>query len=142
MLFHGSCHSLFAMGCCRKVLGASLAKGALLYAVSRHRGRGAGWVPGGVAGTVFPALGWIPVNPDHDRRGLPLFGVTNVGARLVLTRWRRNDNPGPDRRGRRPPPEVPGRTAMSVGVDGLVGGRFRRDSAPTAPSPFVGGMLG
>ena len=60
------------------------------YAVSRHRGRGAGWVLGGVAGTVFLALGWIPVNLPTMIVAVFLFSVTNVGARLVLTRWRRN----------------------------------------------------
>ena len=107
--------------------------GALLYAVSRHRGRGAGWVLGGVAGTVLLALGWIPVNVPTMIVAVFLFGVTNVGARLVLTRWRQELTPLDHAGGVRAASEF-GRTAMSVGVDSLVGGAFRRDSAPTAPS--------
>ena len=56
-------------------------------------GPGAGWVLGGVAGTVFLALGWIPVNLPTMIVAVFLFGVTNVGARLVLTRWRQELTP-------------------------------------------------
>ena len=115
--------------------------GALLYAVSRHRGRGAGWVLGGVAGTVFLALGWIPVNLPTMIVAVFLFGVTNVGARLVLTRWRQELTPLDQAGGVTAASEF-GRTAMSVGVDGLVGGAFSAGFGAYGAFGLVGGMLG
>lgn len=113
----------------------------MLYAVSRHRGRGAGWVLGGVAGTVFLALGWIPVNLPTMIVAVFLFGVTNVGARLVLTRWRQELTPLDQAGGVTAASEF-GRTAMSVGVDGLVGGAFSAGFGAYGAFGLVGGMLG
>ena len=39
------------------------------------------------------ALGWIPVNLPTMIVAVFLFGVTYVGARLVLTRWRQELTP-------------------------------------------------
>ena len=114
--------------------------GALLYAVSRHRGRGAGWVLGGVAGTVLLALGWIPVNLPTMIVAVFLFGVTNVGARLVLTRWRQELTPLDQAGGVRAASEF-GRTAMSVGVDSLVGGAFSAGFGAYGAFGIVAGML-
>ena len=88
--------------------------------MSRHRGRG-GLGPGGVAGTVFLALGWIPVNLPTMIVAVFLFGVTNVGARLVLSPG--GGGTDPDQAGGVTAASEFGRTAMSVGVDSL-GGAF------------------
>ncbi len=124
--------AFFAKGLLRQAssagqVGATFALGgvvgALLYAVSRHRGRGAGWVLGGVAGTVLLALGWIPVNLPTMIVAVFLFGVTNVGARLVLTRWRQELTPWTTPAGWRPPPSSAGPPCRSVST-ALWAGRF------------------
>ena len=115
--------------------------GALLYAVTRHRGRGTGWVLGGVAGTVLLAVGWIPVNLPVMIVAVFLFGVANVGARLVLTRWRQELTPLDQAGGVTAASEF-GRTAMSVGVDSLVGGAFSAGLGAYGAFGIVGGMLG
>jgi hypothetical protein len=88
---------------------------------------------------VLLALGWIPVNLPTMIVAVFLFGVTNVGARLVLTRWRQ-EPPGPGRRG-------DGR--LRVRQDRHVG-RCRRPCGRAFSAGFgaygafglVGGMLG
>ncbi len=115
--------------------------GALVYAVTRHRGRGAGWVLGGVAGTALLAVGWIPVNLPAMIVAVFLFGVANVGARLVLTRWRQELTPLDQAGGVTAASEF-GRTAMSVGVDSLVGGAFSAGFGAYGAFGIVGGMLG
>lgn len=115
--------------------------GALLYAVTRHRGSGIGWVLGGAVGTVVLAIGWIPVNLPVMVVAVFLFGVSNVCARLVLTRWRQELTPLEYAGGVTAASEF-GRTAISVGINSVVGAAF--SSGHTAYSGFgiVGGVLG
>ena len=87
------------------------------------------------------ALGWIPVNLPTMIVAVFLFGVTNVGARLVLTRWRQELTPLDQAGGVRAASEF-GRTAMSVGVDSLVGGAFSAGFGAYGAFGIVGGMLG
>ena len=127
---------LFTSTSCARSSARPRQGAGLLYAVSRHRGRGAGWSWVGSRHRV-PGAGMIQSPAGPDRRGLPVRRHQRrcpAGAHPVAA-GTDPDQAGGDGRLRA------GRTAMSVGVDGLVGGAFRRDSEPTAPSP-VGGMAG
>jgi hypothetical protein len=70
-----------------------------------------------------------------------LFGVTNVCARLVLTRWRQQLTPLEHAGGVTAASEF-GRTAASVGVDSLVDGAFTSGAGAYGSFGIVGGMLG
>jgi MFS family permease len=115
--------------------------GALLYTATKHRGRGVGWIATGAVGTVLLALGWVPVNLWVMMAAAFAFGVTNVCARLVLTRWRQELTPLEHAGGVTAASEF-SRTAASVGVDSMIGGAF--SAAPTTYGAFgiVGAMLG
>ena len=115
--------------------------GALLYTVTQRRGTGSGWVLAGVGGTLLLAVGWIPVNLWVMVVAVFLFGVTNVCARLVLTRWRQQLTPLEHAGGVTAASEF-GRTAASVGVDSLVGGAFTSGAGAYGSFGIVGGMLG
>jgi hypothetical protein len=115
--------------------------GALLYTVTKHRGRGIGWIVAGAAGTVLLAIGWVPVNLWAMVVAVFLFGATNVCARLVLTRWRQELTPLDQAGGVTAASEF-GRTAASVGVDSMVGGAFSATSSTYGAFGVVGGMLG
>ncbi|MCX2933876.1 MFS transporter [Mycobacterium sp. CVI_P3] len=115
--------------------------GALLYSVTRHRKTGLGWVFGGVVGTVVLAVGWMPVNLPVMVAAVFLFGVGNVCARLVLTRWRQELTPLEHAGGVTAASEF-GRTAVSVGVNSAVGGAFSSGVGVYGAFGIVGGMLG
>ncbi|AQT78402.1 hypothetical protein B1R94_02850 [Mycolicibacterium litorale] len=115
--------------------------GALLYAVTRHRGSGVGWVLGGAVGTVVLAVGWIPVNLPVMVVAVFLFGVSNVCARLVLTRWRQELTPLEYAGGVTAASEF-GRTAISVGINSVVGAAFSSGNSAYSGFGIVGGVLG
>lgn len=115
--------------------------GALLYTLTQRRGSGSGWVFAGVGGTLLLAVGWMPVNLWAMVAAVFLFGVTNVCARLVLTRWRQELTPLEHAGGVTAASEF-GRTAASVGVDSLVGGAFSSGAGVYGSFGIVGGMLG
>jgi hypothetical protein len=115
--------------------------GALLYAVTRHRGSGSGWIVGGALGTLLLAVGWIPVNLPVMMAAVFLFGVTNVCARLVLTRWRQELTPLEHAGGVTAASEF-GRTAVSVGINSSVGAAFSSGVGVYGAFGIVGGMLG
>lgn len=115
--------------------------GALLYTVIKHRGRGIGWIVAGAAGTVLLAIGWVPVNLWLMMAAVFAFGVTNVCARLVLTRWRQELTPLDQAGGVTAASEF-GRTAASVGVDSMVGGAFSAASSTYGAFGIVGAILG
>ncbi len=115
--------------------------GALLYAVARHRGSGVGWMLGGVLGTVVLAVGWIPASLPVMVVAVFLFGVSNVCARLVLTRWRQELTPLEYAGGVTAASEF-GRTAISVGINSVVGAAFSSRSGVYGAFGIVGGMLG
>lgn len=115
--------------------------GALLYTLRQRRGSGSGWVLAGVAGTLLLAVGWVPVNLWVMVAAVFIFGVTNVCARLVLTRWRQELTPLEHAGGVTAASEF-GRTAASVGVDSLIGGAFSTGGSVYGSFGIVGGMLG
>ncbi|EHB55745.1 major facilitator superfamily MFS_1 [Mycolicibacterium rhodesiae JS60] len=115
--------------------------GALLYAVTRHRGTGIGWVVGGALGTLVLAVGWIPVNLPVMVVAVFLFGVSNVCARLVMTRWRQELTPLEHAGGVTAASEF-GRTAVSVGINSAVGGAFSSGASAYGAFGIVGGILG
>ncbi|AKK25804.1 MFS transporter [Mycobacterium sp. EPa45] len=115
--------------------------GALLYTVTVRRGSGRGWMFAGVGGTLLLAVGWMPVNLWIMVVAVFLFGVSNVCARLVLTRWRQELTPLEHAGGVTAASEF-GRTAASVGVDSLVGGAFTAGTTAYGSFGIVGGALG
>ena len=115
--------------------------GALLYTVTKHRGSGSGWIVAGAVGTLLLAVGWMPVNLAVMVVAVFLFGVSNVCARLVLTRWRQELTPLEHAGGVTAASEF-GRTAASVGVDSLVGGAFSSGAGVYGAFGMVGAMLG
>ncbi|WP_168214756.1 MFS transporter [Mycolicibacterium sp. ELW1] len=115
--------------------------GALLYTVTQRRGSGRGWMLAGVGGTLLLAVGWMPVNLWVMVVAVFIFGVTNVCARLVLTRWRQELTPLEHAGGVTAATEF-GRTAASVGVDSLVGGAFSSGGSAYESFGIVGGVLG
>jgi MFS family permease len=115
--------------------------GALLYAVTRHRGSGTGWVVGGALGTLVLAVGWMPVNLPVMVVAVFVFGVSNVCARLVLTRWRQELTPLEHAGGVTAASEF-GRTAVSVGINSAVGGAFSSGASVYGAFGIVGGVLG
>ena len=115
--------------------------GAMLYTSTRHGGRGIGWILAGAMGTVLLAIGWVPVNLPVWMTAVFLFGVTNVCARLVLTRWRQELTPLDQAGGVTAASEF-ARTAASVGVDSMIGGAFTAASSTYGAFGLVGGMLG
>ncbi|BBX10325.1 MFS transporter [Mycolicibacterium aichiense] len=115
--------------------------GALLYAVTVRRGSGRGWMFAGVGGTLLLAVGWMPVNLWIMVVAVFLFGVSNVCARLVLTRWRQELTPLEHAGGVTAASEF-GRTAASVGVDSLVGGAFTAGATAYGSFGIVGAALG
>jgi len=115
--------------------------GSLLYAATRHRKTGIGWVVGGAVGTVALAVGWMPVNLPVMLVAVFIFGVGNVCARLVLTRWRQELTPLEHAGGVTAASEF-GRTAASLGVDSAVGGAFSSGASAYGAFGIVGGMLG
>lgn len=115
--------------------------GALLYALTRHRKTGIGWVVGGAVGTLVLAVGWLPVNLPIMVVAVFIFGVTNVCARLVLTRWRQELTPLEHAGGVTAASEF-GRTAVSVGINSAVGGAFSSGASVYGAFGIVGGVLG
>ncbi|GAY14232.1 MFS transporter [Mycobacterium sp. shizuoka-1] len=115
--------------------------GAVLYAVTRHKGSGVGWVFGGALGTLVLAVGWLPVSLPVMVVAVFVFGVGNVCARLVLTRWRQELTPLEHAGGVTAASEF-GRTAVSVGVNSAVGGAFSSGASVYGAFGIVGGLLG
>lgn len=115
--------------------------GALLYTLTKHRGSGSGWVVAGALGTLLLAVGWIPANLWIMVAAVFLFGVTNVCARLVLTRWYQERTPLEHAGGVTAAAEF-GRVGVSVGVNSLVGGAFSSGFSTYGGFGIVGGVLG
>lgn len=137
----GLLHNPAAVGHVGSAFALGGVAGALLYAVTRHRGSGIGWVAGGVVGTLVLAVGWMPVNLPVMVAAVFVFGVSNVCARLVLTRWRQELTPLEHAGGVTAASEF-GRTAVSVGINSAVGGAFSSGAGVYGSFGIVGGMLG
>lgn len=137
----GLLHNPAAVGHVGSAFALGGVAGALLYAVTRHRGSGIGWVAGGAVGTLVLAVGWMPVNLPVMVVAVFVFGVGNVCARLVLTRWRQELTPLEHAGGVTAASEF-GRTAVSVGINSAVGGAFSSGAGVYGSFGIVGGMLG
>ncbi|MDY6999744.1 MAG: MFS transporter [Actinomycetota bacterium] len=126
-------------------LGAAFAvggaTGALIYAMTRRHRPGSRWVIAGAAGTLVLAVGWIPVFMPAMLAAAFFFGAANVGARLVLTRWRQELTPLELAGGVTAAAEF-GRAAVSVGVKSLVGAAFSLGVGAYAAFAIVGAGLG
>jgi hypothetical protein len=98
-------------------------------------------VVAGAVGTVLLAVGFVPVNLVVMIGAAFLFGLANVCARLVLTRWRQELTPLEHASGVTAASEF-GRTAASVGVNSLVGTAFSSGHSTYGGFGIVGAMLG
>ncbi len=94
----------------------------------------------GAVGTVLLAIGWIPVNLPVMVVAVFLFGIGNVCARLVLTRWRQELTPLEHAGGVTAASEF-GRAAVSVGVNSAVGGAFSSGVGVYGAFGIVGTVL-
>lgn len=115
--------------------------GALLYAVTKHRGSGTKWVIAGSCGTMLLAVGWMPMNLWVMIGAVFLFGLTNVCARLTLIRNRQELTPLEHAGGVTSASQF-GVNAVSVGIKSAVGGAFSLGFGAYGAFAVVGGILG
>jgi Major Facilitator Superfamily len=115
--------------------------GALIYAKTKHRGKGLRWVTLGAAGTFLLAVGWIPSNLWVMVGVVFLFGVVNVCARIVLTKTRQELTPLEHAGGVTSASQF-GVNAVSVVIKGVVGGAFSLGFGAYGAFAIVGGILG
>lgn len=115
--------------------------GALIYALTKHKKSGGVWVALGAVGTFFLALGWLPANLWVMTAVVFLFAVTNVCARLTLTRKRQELTPLEHAGGVTSASQF-GVNAVSVVVKALVGAAFSAGWGTYGAFAVVGGILG
>jgi Major Facilitator Superfamily len=114
--------------------------GALIYVRTKHRGTGFHWVVLGAFGTFLLALGWLPANLWVMTVTVFLFALTNVCARLTLTRRRQELTPLEHAGGVTSASQF-GVNAVSVGIKTLVGISFKSGMGTYGAFGVVGGVL-
>jgi MFS family permease len=114
--------------------------GALIYAVTKHRDSGAKWVALGAVGTFILAVGWLPANLWVMSAVVFLFAVTNVCARLTLTKKRQELTPLQHAGGVTSASQF-GVNAVSVVIKTIVGTAFSAGLGPYGAFAVVGGIL-
>lgn len=115
--------------------------GALFYAVTKHRHPGGRWVALGALGTLVLALGWLPANLWVMTVAVFVFGLTNVCARLSLTRRRQELTPLEHAGGVTSASQF-AVNGVSVAIKALVGGAFALGTGAYGAFAIVGGVLG
>jgi len=136
----GLLHDAAAAGPIGSAFALGGVAGAALYSITKHRGSGAGWVFAGALGTAVLAVGWIPMRVPVMAIAVFVFGLANVCARLVLTRWLQERTPLAHAGGVTAAAEF-GRTAASVGVNSLVGVGFSAVADPRMAFACIGAGL-
>lgn len=125
-------------------IGASFALGgvvgALIYAATKHRDSGYKWVAFGALGTFILAVGWLPANLWIMVAVVFAFAVTNVCARLALTRKRQELTPLEHAGGVTSASQF-GVNAVSVVIKALVGAAFTLGQGAYGAFILVGGIL-
>jgi len=114
--------------------------GALIYARTKHMGSGFKWVALGSLGTFLLALGWVPANLWFMTVAVFLFAVTNVWARLTLTRKRQELTPLEHAGGVTSASQF-GANAVSVAIKAFVGAAFAMGFGAYGAFALVGGAL-
>jgi MFS family permease len=114
--------------------------GAVIYALTKHRDSGAKWVALGAVGTFILALGWLPANLWIMTAVVFLFAVTNVCARLTLTRKRQELTPLEHAGGVTSASQF-GVNAVSVVIKTMVGAAFSAGMGAYGAFALVGGVL-
>jgi MFS family permease len=114
--------------------------GATIYALTKHRDSGAKWVALGAVGTFILAIGWLPANLWVMTAVVFLFAVTNVCARLTLTRKRQELTPLEHAGGVTSASQF-GVNAVSVVVKTMVGAAFSAGMGAYGAFALVGGVL-
>jgi predicted MFS family arabinose efflux permease len=115
--------------------------GALIYSRTKHRDTGYLWVALGAAGTFLLAVGWMPANLWIMVAAVFLFGVSNVCARLALTRKRQELTPLEHAGGVTSASQF-GVNAVSVVMKAAVGAAFSIGMGAYGAFGIVGGILG
>jgi predicted MFS family arabinose efflux permease len=115
--------------------------GALFYSLTKHRHPGGRWVALGALGTALLAIGWLPSNLWVMTAAVFLFGLTNVCARLSLTRRRQELTPLEHAGGVTSASQF-AVNGVSVGIKALVGGAFALGTGAFGAFAIVGGILG
>jgi len=115
--------------------------GALIYARAKHSaGSGSAWIVIGALGTFVLALGWIPANLWVMVGTVFVFALTNVWARLTLTRKRQELTPLEHAGGVTSAAQF-GVNAVSVGIKALVGVAFTLGIGAYGAFAVVGALL-
>jgi len=114
--------------------------GALIYALTKHSDSGGKWVALGAVGTFILAVGWLPANLWIMTAVVFLFAVSNVCARLTLTRKRQELTPLEHAGGVTSASQF-GVNAVSVVVKALVGAAFSVGLGAYGAFAVVGGIL-
>jgi MFS family permease len=116
------------------------AAGALIYAATKHRGTGSKWIALGALGTFVLAVGWMPANLWVMTAVVFVFAVTNVCARLTLTKKRQELTPLEHAGGVTSASQF-GVNAVSVIVKSLIGVAFTAGFGAFGAFAIIGGFL-
>ena len=114
--------------------------GAMIYARTKHRDTGYKWVALGAVGTFILAVGWLPANLWVMCAVVFVFSVTNVCARLTLTRKRQELTPLEHAGGVTSASQF-AVNGVSVGIKSLVGAAFATGAGAYGAFALVGGIL-
>ena len=114
--------------------------GALIYARTRHRDSGYKWIAIGALGTMILAVGWMPANLWVMTAAVFAFAVTNVCARLTLTRKRQELTPLEHSGGVTSASQF-AVNGVSVGIKALIGAAFAAGTGAYGAFAIVGGIL-
>ena len=116
------------------------AVGAIGYAAIKHHGTGSRWVALGALGTLILALGWLPANLWIMTAVVFVFAVTNVCARLILTKKRQELTPLEHAGGVTSASQF-GVNAVSVVVKSLIGVAFSAGLGAIGAFAIIGSVL-
>lgn len=136
----GILHHSAAVGQIGSAFAFGGAVGALIYAATKHRDSGSKWVALGALGTLILAVGWLPANLWVMTAGVFLFAVTNVCARLTLTKKRQELTPLEHAGGVTSASQF-GVNAVSVIVKSLIGVAFSAGLGAFGAFAIIGSVL-
>lgn len=136
----GILHHAASVGQIGSAFALGGAVGALIYAATKHRDSGSKWVALGALGTFILAVGWIPANLWVMTAVVFLFAVTNVCARLTLTKKRQELTPLEHAGGVTSASQF-GVNAVSVIVKSLIGVAFSAGFGAFGAFAIIGSVL-
>ena len=134
-------HSKAASGPVGAAFGLGGALGALAYAARPKRLPYAGWIAAGALGAAALALGWLPAALAPMAAAAFFFSLTNVCARLAITRRLQERTPL-ELAGGVTAVARAGSNAVSVLLKAGVGAAFLLGAAPRQAFAILGAGLG